>query len=32
VGVEVGSVWDEEVKRLVGAGKLKDGDVKVLGK
>ncbi|KAI8196480.1 Zuotin [Colletotrichum sp. SAR 10_76] len=30
VANEIKSVWSEEVKRLVGAGKLKDGDVKTL--
>ena len=31
-GVEgVGKAWEEEVKRLTGAGKMKAGDVKVLG-
>ena len=30
VADEVSGLWSEEVKRLVGAGKLKDGDVKVL--
>ena len=32
VADEVGSIWGEEVKRLVDAGKIKDGDTKVLGK
>lgn len=27
---EIKSVWSEEVKRLVGAGKIKDGEVKSL--
>lgn len=27
---EIKAVWSDEVKRLVGAGKLKDGDVKTL--
>lgn len=32
VAEEIGGVWNEEVKRLVGAGKVKDGDMKVLGR
>lgn len=32
VAEEVGSVWNEEVKRLVDTGKVKEGDMKVLGK
>ena len=32
VAEEVGSIWSDEVKRLVDAGKIKDGDTKVLGK
>ena len=28
---EVGAIWNEEVKRLEGQGKLKAGDVRVLG-
>lgn len=32
VAEEVGNVWNEEVKRLVDAGKVKDADMKVLGK
>jgi len=32
VAEEVGNVWNEEVQRLVGAGKVKDGDMKILGK
>ena len=31
VGEEVGGVWREEVRRLEGEGKLKGGEVKVLG-
>ena len=29
---EVASVWGEEVKRLIDAGKVKEGEMKVLGK
>lgn len=32
VSKEVGTVWNEEVKRLIGAGKVKETDMKVLGK
>lgn len=28
---EVGKIWGEELKRLVGAGKVKEGEMKVLG-
>ena len=28
VSAEIRSVWSEEVKRLVGAGKLKEGDAR----
>jgi DnaJ family protein C protein 2 len=31
VADEIKGVWQEEVKRLVAAGKLKDGDLKALG-
>ena len=30
VADEVSGIWDDEVKRLVGAGKMRDGDVKIL--
>lgn len=32
VAEEVGKVWGDEVKRLVAAGKAKEGETKVLGK
>ena len=32
VADEVGRVWGEEVKRLLDAGKIKEGDMRVLGK
>ena len=32
IAEEVSSIWGEQVKTLVGAGKLKDADTKVLGK
>ena len=32
VADEVGTIWTEEVRRLVEGGKMKEGDVRVLGK
>lgn len=32
VAGEISAVWSEEVRRLVGDGKVKEGDMKVLGK
>ena len=32
VADEVGSIWSEEVKRLLDSGKVKEGEMKVLGK
>ena len=30
-GADVGRIWQEEAKRLVGGGKVKEGEVRVLG-
>ena len=32
VAEEVGSAWSEEVKRLIGTGKVREGELKTLGK